>query len=155
MLKVKQLEAIEAVYGGQDVFLWFPTGYGKSICYQVLLFLFDYKLNRTNLPSYKCSVCIVVSPLISLIVNQVTELRDIGIGASILSGNSGVDKSLLASEEDIELGTFSLLYSTPEALLSDRWRDRFIDKPLCDRITALAVDEAHCVFKWGDKFRPS
>ena len=97
------MEVIKALYDGEDVFLWLPTGYGKSICYQVLPFLFDYKLKRTSLPPHKRSVCIVVSPLISLMVDQVTSLRAIGVGSAIPSGNSGVEKSLLATEEDIEL----------------------------------------------------
>ena len=60
-LKDKQREAIKAVYDGKDVFLWLPTGYGKSICYQALPFLFDFKLKRTTLPSHKHSVCVIVS----------------------------------------------------------------------------------------------
>lgn len=155
-LKEKQVEAMKALYEGNDVFLWLPTGYGKSICYQALPFLFDYKLKRTDLPSHKHSVCVVVSPLISLMVDQVTRLRAIGIGSAILSGTRGVDKSLLATEKDIKLGAFALIFSAPEAIIGgDRWRDIFIEEPLCDQVVALAVDEAHCVYKWGIKFRPT
>ena len=123
-LKDKQREAIKAVYDDKDVFLWLPTGYGKSICYQALPFLFDFKLKRTTLPSRKHNVCVIVSPLISLMVEQVTRLRAIGVGSAILSGNSGVEKSLLATEKDIKLGAFALIFSTPEAIFcSNRWRD--------------------------------
>jgi len=59
-LKEKQIEAMKALYEGKDVFLWLPTGYGKSICYQALPFLYDYKLKRTDLPSHRHSVCVVV-----------------------------------------------------------------------------------------------
>ena len=69
-LKDKQREAIKAVNDGKDVFLWLPTGYGKSICYQALPFLFDFKLKRTTLPSHKHSVCVIVSPLITLMLSK-------------------------------------------------------------------------------------
>lgn len=78
---------MKASYEGTDVFLWLPTGYGKSICYQALPFFFDYKLKRVSLHSYKRSVCVIVSPLISLMIDQVNRLRSIGVGSAILSGN--------------------------------------------------------------------
>ena len=97
-------------------------------------------------------VCVVVSPLISLMIDQVTRLRSIGVGSAILSGNSGVDKCLLATEKDIKSGSFALLFSAPEAFISsDCWRNIFIEEPLCDQVVSLVVDEAHCVYKWGAK----
>ncbi len=76
-------------------------GYGKSIYYQTLPFLFDKKLDRiSSLPS-KRSVVLVLSPLVSLMVDQVTSLHDHGVSAGILSGNKGVDKKFLASERDV------------------------------------------------------
>ena len=112
-LKDKQLEAIRSVYNGKDVFLWLPTGYGKSVCYQCLPFLFDHKLSRIDLPLTDRSVCLVVSPLVSLMSDQVTSLRTSGVQAAILSGNKGIDKELLAAEKDIQCGTYSLLFSAP------------------------------------------
>ena len=70
VLKDKQLEALELLYFGKDVFLWLPTGYGKSLCFQLLPFLFDFKFNRTGPLSLR-SVVIVISPLVSLMVDQV------------------------------------------------------------------------------------
>ena len=69
VLKPEQLQAVRHMYEGRDVFLWLPTGFGKSICYEVLPFVFDLKLESEN------SIVIVVSPLVSLMVDQVASLR--------------------------------------------------------------------------------
>ena len=73
------------------MFLWLPTGFGKSICFQVIPFLFDYKLGRIESPLPQRSVVVVVSPLVSLMVDQVTSLRLRGVNAAILSGFQGGD----------------------------------------------------------------
>ena len=70
MLKVKQEEVLTNLYDGRDIFAWFPTGYGKSLCYQLLPFLLDFKLKRTCSPRVKRSVVIVISSLVSLMVDQ-------------------------------------------------------------------------------------
>ena len=72
-----------------DVFAWFPTGYGKSICYQLLPFMFDFKLKRNTAPQVQRSSVLVISPLVSLMVNQVSGLQKRGVNAAILSGNTG------------------------------------------------------------------
>ena len=64
-LKDQQVEAIKLLSEGKDVFVWFPTGYGKSVCYQLLPFVFDVKLGRTNAPLVDRSVILVISPLVS------------------------------------------------------------------------------------------
>ena len=64
-LKDQQVEAVKLLSEGKDVFIWFPTGYGKSICYQLLPFVFDVKLGRTNAPLVDRSVVLVISPLVS------------------------------------------------------------------------------------------
>ena len=64
-LKDQQVEAVKLLSEGKDVFVWFPTGYGKSICYQLLPFVFDVKLGRTNAPLVDRSVVLVISPLVS------------------------------------------------------------------------------------------
>ena len=64
-LKPKQIEAIRMVYENKDVFVWLPTGYGKSICFHVLPYVFDFKLGRVGAPPHKHSVVLIVCPLIS------------------------------------------------------------------------------------------
>ena len=148
-LKDKQLEAIRTIYDGKDVFLWLPTGYGKSLCYQCLPFLFDHKLKRIDLPPGERSVCLIVSPLVSLMVDQVHSLRAKGVQAAILSGNKGIDIHLLASDKNIKDGTYCLLFSAPEAIVAcEKWRQILVEAPLCNQVVTVAIDEAHCVSQW-------
>ena len=94
-------------------------------------FLYDQKLKRTTFLSLRRSVCIIISPLISLIVDQVAQLRSPGVECSILCGSSGVAKCLLASVEDVKLGGFSLLFAAPEALVhGGHWRNMLSEEPL-------------------------
>ncbi len=93
-----------------------PTGYGKSRCYQLLPFLFDHKRSRIGAPEAEMSAVLVVSLLVSLMIDQVSSLLISGISAAILSGNSGVDKKYLANEGDIMTGLYHFLYSCPEAI---------------------------------------
>ena len=149
VLKKEQREAIKLLYQSKDVFLWLPTRFGKSLCFQVLPFLFDYKLGRMDSPLPQHSVVVVVSPLVSLMVDQVTSLCLRGMSAAILSGFQGVDHQLQANEKDMVAGLYRLLYCAPEALfLSDKWRRMLACPPLINQIVAVAVDEAHCVYKW-------
>ena len=120
--------------------------------------MFDHKLGRSNVGCK--SVVLVVSPLVSLMVDQVTSLRSAGVGAAILcgagfpSGGRLTDK-LLVDERDIERGKFSLLFGTPEAAIveSERWRELLLGDPLHQQVVAVAVDEAHCVHKIGKNNR--
>lgn len=150
--KPEQSEALEFIlFQGKDVFVWFLTGFGKSVCYQALPFMFDHKLGRST----NRSVVLVVSPLVSLMslmVDQVKSLRAMGVGAAIMSiGQAGgqLARELLVAERDVEEGKLSLLFGAPEAIIgSERWRQLLLGDPLCQRIVAVAVEEAHCVYKW-------
>lgn len=143
-LKDEQKRGIHAVYNVKDVFLWLPTGFGKSICFQTLPFVFDHKQGLVSK-----SVVIIVSPLVALMVDQVQSLRDKGVAAVIATsgGREGrVAAALLATEEN--LSTAQFVYGSPEGLLSDRWMD-ILEKPnFSERVCAIVVDEAHCVSKW-------
>ena len=149
-LKPEQVASISAVSKGKDVFMWLPTGFGKSICYETIPFVMDCKLGRVDSESgkYSCSpsLVLVISPLISLMVDQVLSLRQRGVNAAVISYGSGVKKELLATEDD--LGKCSLLFCAPEALVGSRWREAVEDPLISGRIVAVVVDEAHCVSKW-------
>ena len=149
ILKEEQKKVVRHIFDGDDTFVWLPTGFGKSICYECLPFLFDFTLGRTQSSGIK-SLVIVISPLISLMIDQVISLRKRGVLAAILSGHDGIDRALLASDNDLGLpGKYSLLFTAPEAIIgSAKWREKLLMSPLNDRVVAVAVDEAHCVSKW-------
>ena len=142
-LNPEQRYFVRHVYEGKDVFVWLPTGFGKSLCYDMLPFVLDVKRGRGD------SVVIVVSPLVSLMIDQARKLRKRGVEAAIMSTTAacGMEcRSLLATEED--LSKSKLLFCAPEALLRGRWREALEQPKLSCRIVAVVIDEAHCVSKW-------
>ena len=110
------------------MFAWLPTGYGKSLRYQLLLFLFDFKLGRTRAIATERSVALVISPLVSLMVDQICSLQAHGVCAAILSGNTWVSKALLATERDIAQGKLRFLFTAPEAIVGNsRWKQILLE----------------------------
>ena len=140
-LKEEQRKSIEAVYKGSSVFVWLPTGFGKSICYQALPFVIEHKKGQRG----SCAV-LVVSPLVSLMIDQVESLRARGVKASIITSGSDIAPSLVATKS--ALSSDNLLFCTAEALALLKWRDALENETVGKRIVAVVVDEAHCVSKW-------
>ena len=137
-LKAEQKEAVLQVCNGNDVFAWLPTGFGKSLCYELLPFLLECSRDGCD------SLVLVVSPLVSLMVSQVQSLRRRRVKACILSHK--VEKALLATEED--LITCRFLFGAPEAIMCSSWTKELQRTEIGGRIVAVTVDEAHCVSKW-------
>jgi ATP-dependent DNA helicase RecQ len=132
----QQREIIQEALDGKDVLALLPTGGGKSICFQVPALC-------------KAGICIVVSPLIALMKDQVENLNKRGINAMLL--HSGMRFSQIdAALDTCVYGDVKFLYLSPERLRNEMVQVR-IQKM---NVNLLAVDEAHCISQWGYDFRP-
>ena len=144
-----QLEAINATLGGKDAFVLMPTGGGKSLCYQLPSVIQSGKT---------AGLTIVISPLLSLMHDQVEHLKELGIQAFLINGEASAEhrRSVLSALREPHVERFiQLLYVTPEMLnRSKAILGAFEDLHKRNKLARIVIDEAHCVSQWGHDFRP-
>ena len=131
-----QEDIVDSVIAGHDTLALLPTGGGKSICFQVPALAMD-------------GVCIVVTPLISLMKDQVQHLKNINIPAAAIYSGMHPSEVEIAYNKAV-FGNLQFLYVSPERLMTDAFVEAIKKMKVC----LLAIDESHCISQWGYDFRP-
>ncbi|WP_245418018.1 DNA helicase RecQ [Cohaesibacter celericrescens] len=132
----RQAETIEALLNGHSTLAVMPTGMGKSICFQIPAMIFG-------------GLTLVVSPLVALMEDQVMALKLAGVAAESINSSRHRDENV-ATWRKVAAGEISLLYIAPERLMTERMLSALAKLP----VNLIAIDEAHCISRWGPSFRP-
>lgn len=151
--RLKQAEAICRLLDGDSTVVVFPTGGGKSLCYQVPALCFKAldRLRGQRSDVVPGGITLVVSPLIALMKDQVDALRRRGISAAAID-SSRSREDYIATMDSIRNGTLDILYCAPERLNNEGFVSNIAS--INGGVRLLAVDEAHCISEWGHAFRP-
>lgn len=135
--RYQQKAISEFVKGGKDIFINLPTGFGKSLIYQGLPFVFD---KVTGSPDH---IVVVVSPLVNLMRDQVECLKKLGVHSRSLSDVKDEDT------KDILKGKYPIVFGTPESWLKkEQWRHMLSNSVYNEKLCCIAVDEAHIIKQW-------